>query len=390
VTTSLSTLIRLRAIQNKTKQLFENLHDIEYRLQYNPNLSPAGWYLNQGFFMENYWLHEVLQGNNSLTPDKSLYFPALCPLPEQGPRLPSLPGLLNKISTQQDINDLLLLEKTPPLSEHPLFKDEYIENVIIQQYARNYESIYMVLNQIALKKHNRSKKHHPYIPDTPLTPQPLLKNISQINKGSYVVGGEAPYSNDNECPAHEIQLEDFFIANTPVTNAQYLLFINDNGYSNKKLWSNEGWQWREKNAIQHPEYWVKNPQKQWYGINHLGPYDLNINDAIYGISQYEAAAFAHWAGGRLPHEHEWETAARLEVIKNTTHVWEWCNNTFAPYDRYKAYPFEQSPDYSHDNSCYLLKGASQYTRKELWRASYRNAAPPNQRHFFAGLRLIFD
>ena len=381
-------MIRLRAIQNKTRKLFEGMSDIHYRLQYHHDLSPAGWYLGHGLFIENYWLHEVIQGDTQFTEDKSLFFAKNCPIAQRGPRLPELNA--TTISEQQDTNDLLLMEKAPPLSDHPLFKDEYIENFIIQHYARHYESIYMVLNQIALKKHTKDKKKHPYTPQEPLKSLALIKNITQVKKDTYSIGGEWPFSNDNELPAHEIQLDDFFIANTPVTNAQYLLFIENGGYSNPALWSDSGWEWREKNTIQHPEHWNRDDQGQWYGVNHLGPFDLDANESIYGISHFEASAFAKWAGARLPHEHEWETAARLELIKNTTHVWEWCENTLYPYEGFKDFPYEEASLECFDNKHYVLKGASQFTRHEIKRASYRNYYQPHQRHIFAGLRLVFD
>ena len=390
MTTSLPTLIRLRAIQNKTRKLFEGMSDIHYRLQYHHDLSPAGWYLGHGIFIENYWLHEVIQGDKQFTADKSLFFARNCPLFERGPRIPTLQSLTEEISAQQDCNDLLLIEKTQPLSEHPLFKDEYIENFLIQHYAQHYESIYLVLNQIALKKHNKDKKNHPYTPLSPLKPQALVKNISHIHGGDYTIGGEWPFSFDIELPSHKVHLDDFFIANTPVTNAQYLLFIEDNGYQNKTLWSEAGWQWRESHHIQHPEYWCQDKHSQWYGINHSGPCDLNANDSVYGISHYEACAFAQWAGARLPHEHEWETAARLELIKCTTCVWEWCKNTLFPYDGFTAFPYKDLPQTRFDNGHYVLKGASLHTRPEIKRASFRNAYLPHHRHIFAGLRLVFE
>ncbi|MCW9047718.1 MAG: SUMF1/EgtB/PvdO family nonheme iron enzyme [Gammaproteobacteria bacterium] len=390
MTTSLATLIRLRGIQNKTRKLFEGLNDIHYRLQYQHDLSPAGWYLGQAIFFENYWLHEVIQGNKQFTDDKSLFVADNCPIYQRGPRLPPLNEQIKEISEQQDNNDLLLLEKTTPLSEHYLFKDEYIENLIIQNYTLNYESIYTVLNQIELKKHNRSRKNQPYTPSEQLKPQALIKNISHIKAGHYSVGGEWPYSFDNELPAHQIQLKDFFIANTPVSNAQYLLFIEDGGYNNKIFWCDSGWQWREKNNIQHPEYWARNDHEQWYGINHLGPFDLNSNDAVYGISHFEASAFANWVGARLPHEHEWETAARLELIKSTTDAWEWCCNTLQPYQGFKAFPYTDRSQTEFNTKRFVLKGASHYTRPEIKRASFRNHQQAQQRHIFAGLRLVFD
>lgn len=388
--TSLSTLIRLRAIQNKTRQLFENLNDIQYRLQYHPDLSPAGWYLGNGLFIENFWLHECMQNNTQFTQNKSLYAAALCPKAEQGPRLPPLQSLLQNMPSQQDDNDLFLMEVIPPLSDHPLFKNEYIENFIIQNYAHNFEAIHMVLAQAALKLQQKKHQPQPYPVKSVLQPQALIKNISHIDAGDYEVGGEWPLSLDNELPAHKIHVPAFSIANTPVSNGQFLRFIEDGGYHNKKLWNDAGWQWREDRQIQRPQYWCQNPQQHWYGVNHQGPHDLNINDAVNGLSHYEAIAFANWAHARLPHEHEWETAAKLEKIKCTTDVWEWCSNTFSPYAGFKPFPFDLPTKNEFSEQHYILKGASQYTRPELKRAAFRNAYLPHQRHMFAGLRLVFD
>ncbi len=390
MSTSLPTLIRLRAIQNKTRRLFEKMNDIQYRLQYHPDLNPAGWYLNHGFFMENYWLHTIIQDKPIAPADHALYIDDKGTSAERGPKLPKLQGLIDNILNQQDSNDLLLMDKVPPLSNHPLFINEYIENVIIQQYAHNYEAIFMVLYQIALKQHKRHKIEHPYIPENTLTPQALVKNIIQVSSGSYSVGESSLLAHSIEKPSHEVSLNDFFITNTPVTNAQFLHFINSNGYTTKNNWSQEGWKWREQNAIYHPEFWFQCPQNNWYGIDHNGPHDLHNNDFVNGLSQYEADAFARWAGGRLPHEHEWETAARLKLIKHTTHVWEWCSNKLKPYEDFKSLPHENNPDFYNENSHYVVKGASQFTRKDLWRASLRNAHLPHQRHMFTGLRLVYS
>ena len=385
MSTSLSTMIRLRAIQNKTRKLFEGMSDLNYRLQFHPDLSPAGWHLGHGMFIENYWLHEVIQHNNEYTADTSLYIPENCPKPERGPRLPPLKETLQKISAQQDTNDLLLLEKIPPLSEHELFKDEYLENFIIQHYAQHYETIHMVLQQIALKTDKGS-----YQPKNVLTATMPKRDLSLIAKSSYTVGGEKPLSYDNELPTLQIELNAFYISSKPISNSEYLNFMHNSGYTTANFWSTEGWEWLQNKQIHHPEHWRQNEQQQWYGINSAGAYDLQASDAVYGINYYEACAFAKWANARLPHEHEWETAARQEQLSQTAHAWEWCNNVFYPYDNFQAFPYDEYSKPWFDGKHYVLKGGSVYTRPEIKRASFRNFYQPHQRHMFAGLRLVYE
>ncbi len=380
--TSLATLIRLRAIQNKTRQLFAEMNDLQYRLQYHHDLSPAGWHLGHGMFIENYWLHEVIQGNTQYTEDDSLFIPQNCPKAERGPRLPPREELLATLQKHQDENALMLMEMIPPLSEHPLFKDEYIENFIIQHYAQHYETLNMVLTQMAIKNDRGT-----YEPEATLQPGEPDNEFCNIPQGQYKVGGEKPFSYDNELPAHSTRLESFSISTAPVKNSEYLYFILNDGYQNRNFWSDEGWQWKTENNISQPDHWVQNENQQWYGINHDGAYTLQGNVAVHGLSLYEAEAFANFANARLPHEHEWETAVRQNQLTDTASTWEWCNNTFYAYEGYEAFPYQEYSTPWFDGNHYVLRGASQYTRPDIKRASFRNFYQPHQRHIFAGMRL---
>lgn len=385
MSTSLTTMIRLRAVQNKTKRVFEEMSDIHYRLQYHHDLSPVGWHLGHGMFIENYWLHEVIFNDNQYTKDDSLYVPTNCPKPERGPRLPPIKNLLEQVQQQQDENAILLMEMTPPVSQHPLFENEYIQNFIIQHYAQHYETIQMILNQIQIKKDKSDFK-----PEQILSASPARKNITQIKSGEYKIGGEKPLSYDNELPPQTVKVNECYIASSPVTNAEYLFFIQQGGYQNPAFWSAEGWQWKNSHDIQQPEHWRLNSLSQWYGINQDGPFSLPAEQAVYGLSFYEAEAYANFAGARLPHEHEWEIAACQEALHQTAQCWEWCHNTFFPYEGFSSFPYEEYSKPWFDGNHYLLKGGSEHTRPEIKRATFRNFYQPHQRHIFAGLRLVYD
>ncbi len=78
-----------------------------------------------------------------------------------------------------------------------------------------------------------------------------------------VPGGEFPlgaepqgqFVFDNEKWAHAVRLEPFAIARAPVTQAEFAAFCDDGGYDRREWWSEDGWQWKESQAAEHPLYW---------------------------------------------------------------------------------------------------------------------------------------
>jgi iron(II)-dependent oxidoreductase len=69
----------------------------------------------------------------------------------------------------------------------------------------------------------------------------------EIPGGKYLIGAttDFPFAFDNEKWAHEVILETFRIARAPVTNGQFLAFVEDGGYRTRRFWSAEGWHWLE-------------------------------------------------------------------------------------------------------------------------------------------------
>ena len=125
------------------------------------------------------------------------------------------------------------------------------------------------------------------------------------------------------------------------------------------------------------------------GIGLNGPYELAADTAVHGINHYEASACAAWAGARLPHEYQWEAAHRSRQLDDVGRAWEWCANSFHPYNGFSAFPYEGYSTPWFDGTHYSLRGASLHTRPELRRASFRNFYTAEKRHIFAGLRLVY-
>jgi|GEM_PF-2288603 len=101
-----------------------------------------------------------------------------------------------------------------------------------------------------------------------------------------------------ELPREEVDLPPFFIDRCLVTNEQYAAFIRAGGYGDSKYWSEAGWEFVSKHGLKHPQNWSAKEEQQLSG------------HPVVGVSWFEAAAYAKWAGKQLPSERIWEKAAR--------------------------------------------------------------------------------
>ncbi len=82
--------------------------------------------------------------------------------------------------------------------------------------------------------------------------------------------------------------------------------------------------------------------------------------------------------------------AEPALMHSTGTAWEWCANTFFPYEGFRAFPYERYSCPWFDDGHYTLKGSSPYSGATVSQPSFRNFYQPEKRHIFAGLRLASD
>ncbi len=125
---------------------------------------------------------------------------------------------------------------------------------------------------------------------------PKSNNPIQISANNMVTIADGPFLFGVNKEASKIE-QSYEIDIYLVTNAQYKIFIDENGYETQCFWSDQGWQWRVQKGIVKPALWE---EPVWNGDNR----------PVVGVSWFEADAFARWAGKTLPTEEQWERAAR--------------------------------------------------------------------------------
>ena len=378
-------LVRLQECQHRVLTLCQQAeHD--YNIQYHPDLSPMGWHLGHCIYTENYWIHEMFLADTNCDQFMStLYNPAISKKSDRGQSLPGHDELCQWARTTQDKNRQCLASNSDHKDQYALMQNNFLLYFLIQHYAQHFETMQMTRNQAALKN---------IYPDLKLkSPEITSVNLSvkKIRHGTYTVGARTdrlPY--DNEYPAHETEIRNISIASRPVTNGEFLGFIHDHGYQEKKYWSDAGWLWRTENSIHHPEYWQVDTSNNYFGVAPAGPVVLPADKPVHGVSYFEAEAFAAWVGARLPHEHEWEIAQNTGLLEDTGLVWEWCRNSFFPYPGFQAYPYNGYSLPYFDGTHYTLKGGSIHTLPIIKRPSFRNYYQADKRFMHAGMRLVFS
>ena len=149
--------------------------------------------------------------------------------------------------------------------------------------------------------------------------------MANIQGGLYELGfGGKGFCYDNELPEHTVYLNPFKIDKLPVTNGQYIKFIEDGGYENYRYWLSDGWDLAQDKNWNAPLYWERRAKVSiWIKKDFRGVKKLDLEEPVTNLSYYEADAYAKWAKKRLPTEAEWEKAASWneELQKKTIYPW---------------------------------------------------------------------
>jgi len=213
---------------------------------------------------------------------------------------------------------------------------------------------------------------------------------------------------DNETPSHVVLLAPFALAEQFVTCGEWIEFIQDDGYRRPEFWLSDGWAAVQADGWTAPLYWEQDGSG-WSVFTLGGRRPVDPTEPVCHVSYYEADAFAHWSGARLPTEFEWEAVAATQPLHgrfldpDRPHpqaqkdpawygdVWVWTASAYLPYPGFRPAPGgvgEYNGKFMVNQ--HVLRGGSCVTPAGHVRATYRNFFPPSARWPFTGVRLARD
>jgi len=372
-------------------QLVESLPDADLRRSAHPALYPPGWYLGRAVYLETYWLRERLAGDDDLTRRVRHIFAKGACTPEQAGAL--LPPRLHLLNWALEIQDEHLTRlANPRLLPQGELDPDWLSAHLLQAQSALYEDLLLALTarQLAVPFDGFRVAH-------PLPATAPRDGSVAVSQGHYRIGARDGVVFDNELPVQAVELHSFRIGARPVSNAAYLAFMQAGGYAERRWWGDEGRLWLDATRAGHPFAWRQDAAGNWHGVGLNGPYELQPEEPVAGVSLFEAQAFAAWAaalggeldGAVLPHEFQWETGVRTHAVSDAGRTVEWCANRFAPYDQYRQPDDPELATAEFDDRHYSLRGVTLHTQPCLRRPSLRRCGLPGDRHRLAGFRLVF-
>jgi len=384
---------RYSRVRGHTLSLTESLSAEDQVVQSMPDASPVKWHLaHTSWFFETFILTLHAADYRAFDPAFSYlfnsYYEALgARHPRSARGLLTRPPLSSVLAYRAHVDDAMAR-----LLDYDQAQD--VVDLITLGLAHEEQHQELILMDI-LSLFAASPLSLAYSQDPPRPALARRPGVSVFLAGGLVeIGARGEgFAFDNEAPRHQVFLRPYRLASSLVTNGEWLDFMADGGYRRPEFWLADGWALIRQEGWAAPLYW-REVSRGWEVVGLAGARALDPKAPVEHLSFFEAAAYAAWAGKRLPTEAEWEHAIThmpdsFDQVDDS--LWQWTSSAYAPHPGFAP----AAGAVGEYNAKFMigqmvLKGGAAITPKGHSRPAYRNFFYPHQRWMFSGLRLAED
>ena len=238
-------LARFREVRDFSERLCETLEPEDYVVQSMPDVSPTKWHLaHTSWFFETFILKVWMPGYRTAVPQYAFLFNSYY----------NAAGDMHR-------RDLRGLISRPTVAETYRFRqsiDTHIGNCwkarttnCSRKWSRSSQSACTTnssTRNCLSPTSNTSSRKTRFIPsigkrDERIESQPIAQeNFIEFHETILEIGHDGrEFSYDNEGPRHRALVPAFSLATRPVTNGEFIEFIEAGGYQQPEFWLSLGW-----------------------------------------------------------------------------------------------------------------------------------------------------
>jgi iron(II)-dependent oxidoreductase len=409
-----------------TEALLRPVSDEAMAATIAPDVAPLVWMLAHVARFEELWILRTIGGEGPIPDVHEHVYDAFRRERSNGKALPALqPNAVRAYASDVRERSLEMLERIDLEAPDVLVRHGFVFGLVLQNELQSQESMLEALQR-------RDNVGYPMLDSTAPDRAPSGPDEIEVPGGTFTLGAMyEPWAYDNELEPHDHELPPFRIDRTPVTNGEFAEFVDGRGYRSRRHWTDDGWAWRERDDATAPLYWERSSYG-WERLRFGRREPITPWEPVQHVSFYEAEAFAHWAGKRLPTEFEWERAAGwhdhegkfrypwgqawmgfeasldrkrfspapagsyaggvspVGCVQMAGDVWEWTSSAFQPYPGFLPFPYPECSEVNFGDDVRVLRGGSWATDSLIARTSFRRWESPDRREAFAGFRCARD
>ena len=351
------------------------------------------------------------------------------------PEVPDSWPPLAEVLAYRDRVRAAVLDSVDAVSEraptHLMARDGRVFSMVIEHELMHQETLLYMIQQLGYHQKIRPAWLPRDLPRGGRSPAAIAVPAGTATLG--VASTDLAFGWDNEFPMSRVLVPAFRMDETPVTNGQFLGFVEDGGYGRRELWTDDDWEWSRAEQLASPAVWAhENGRRLYRGLFELLPLERAMEWPVY-VSLAEARAYARWRSLRLPTEGEFhraafgdpagterafpwgasppderhgnfdlrcwspapvgaypEGASAWGIHDLVGNGWEWTETPFAGFPGFEAWipGYEGYSADFFDGKHFVLKGASWATAAELVRRSFRNWFQAHYPYVFAKFRCV--
>jgi len=348
-----------------TRQILSNVSIADQIVPQINILNPPLWELGHLTWFHEFWVHRNGQESKPSFMKNADYLFNSSEMAHQDRWSTPMPSLDKLLEYNHSV-----IERTQDLLRTPIDNKAayFIQLAILHQDMHNEAFAYMWQTM------GRSMPFAPFTSMSQL--EAKVRTWIHFPKSTIQAGSEqgSGFMFDNEKWAHSIDLPAFDIASTPVTNGDYLEFLQspDNLAQSTPVAPPSHWK-------QEGDVWLERIFNQWQPLTHAA--------AVRHISYLDAQRFCEHNQVRLPNEHELSLLmSQKQESWQSSNLWEWTSSTFAPFPGFSADPYVDYSQPWFDGNHQVLKGGSSFTPDRLKRVAFRNFYQAHRGDHFCGFR----